>query len=461
MKTKVNPDIFREYDIRGIAGIDFTDSALKALGCAIGTYLKRKGCKRLTLGRDCRMSSSRLRDGLCEALSDTGLHIMDLGVCPTPLLYFSLYHLKPDGGVMITGSHNPPEYNGFKVALGKSTIYGQDIQEIRQILESGDFDSGKGGCEVVELLPSYRCYLLEALGNLDGAPRVVVDSGNGTASLVAPQLYRDLGCEVVELYSTMDGKFPNHHPDPTVIKNMQDLIQKVQETRADLGIAFDGDADRIGVVDDQGNILWGDYLMILYSREILRENPGSTIIGEVKCSQNLYDDIRKHGGRGVMWKAGHSLIKAKMKKEKAVLGGEMSGHIFFADRYFGYDDAIYAGARLLEILSKKGQSISKLLSDVPRIYNTPEIRVDCPDQHKFEVVRRALEFFGEQYETIDVDGVRVQFDDGWGLVRASNTQPILVSRFEAQTNKRLKEIQSMFEVKVKEFIGCSVGDPFK
>ena len=451
METKVNPEIFREYDIRGIAETDLAGPALKALGLAIGTYLRRQGCERLTLGRDCRTSSSRLRNGLYEALVETGLHVMDLGVCPTPLLYFSLYHLKPDGGVMITGSHNPAEYNGFKVALGKSTIYGQEIQEIRRILESSDLVQGQGGGEEVALLPLYQRHLVEALGKLDGVPRVAVDCGNGTASLVAPQLYRDLGCEVVELYCTMDGNFPNHHPDPTVIDNLQDLVRKVRKTKVDVGIAFDGDADRIGVVDDQGNILWGDYLMILYSRAILRENPGATIIGEVKCSNNLYDDIAKHGGKGVMWKAGHSLIKAKMKVEKAALAGEMSGHMFFADRYFGYDDAVYAGGRLLEILSKGDKPISELLSDVPKTYSTPEIRVECPDQHKFEVVRRAQEFFGEQYETVDVDGVRVQFDDGWGLVRASNTQPALVIRFEAQTRERLEEIRSTFEGKLKEF----------
>ena len=451
METKVNPEIFREYDIRGIAETDLADPALTALGRAIGTYLIRQGCERVTLGRDCRTSSSRLRNGLHEALLETGLHVIDLGVCPTPLLYFSLYQLKPDGGVMITGSHNPAEYNGFKVALGKSTIHGQEIQEIRRILESGDLVQGQGGGEEVALLPVYHRYLVEALGTLDSAPRVAVDCGNGTASLVAPQLYRDLGCEVVELYCTMDGNFPNHHPDPTVIENLQDLVRKVQETKVDVGIAFDGDADRIGVVDDQGNILWGDYLMILYSREILRESPGATIIGEVKCSKNLYDDIAKQGGTGVMWKAGHSLIKAKMKEEKAALAGEMSGHMFFADRYFGYDDAMYAGGRLLEILSKGDKPISELLSDVPKMYSTPEIRVECPDQHKFEVVRRAQEFFGDQYETVDVDGVRVQFDDGWGLVRASNTQPALVIRFEAQTSERLEEIRSMLEDKLNEF----------
>jgi len=448
----VNPEIFREYDIRGIADKDLNDEVVVTLGRAVGTYLQGKGCNSLTLGRDCRLSSTRLRDRLTEGLLSTGCRVTDIGVCPTPLLYFSLHRLDRDGGVMITGSHNPAEYNGFKVAKGKFTIYGDQIQEVRKIAESGDFLEGEGEREEVALLPEYHRYLAEAFGRLSNPSRVVVDAGNGTSALIAPQLYRDLGCEVIELYCTMDGNFPNHHPDPTVLENLQDLIQKVEQEKADLGIAFDGDSDRIGVVDDQGNVIWGDYLMILYSREILRRRPGATIIGEVKCSQNLYDDIEKHGGRGIMWKAGHSLIKAKMKVEDASFAGEMSGHMFFADRYFGYDDAIYGGARLLEILSESDQKISQMLADVPRVYNTPEIRVDCPEHLKFEVVRRAQEFFSQRYQTITVDGVRLLLDDGWGLVRASNTQPVLVLRFEAQSQERLEEIRSLIEEKLQEFI---------
>ncbi len=376
---------------------------------------------------------------------------MDIGVCPTPVLYFSFYHLDAQGGVMITGSHNPAQYNGFKVAAGKSTIYGDQIQEVRQIAQSGDFVEGEGQMEEVSLSSDYRRYLGEVLGPLSNPSRVVVDAGNGTTALLAPQVYRDLGCEVTELYCTMDGNFPNHHPDPTVVENLQDLIQKVAQEQADLGIAFDGDGDRIGVVDDQGNVIWGDYLMILYSREILSQRPGATIIAEVKCSKNLYDDIEKNGGRGLMWKAGHSLMKAKMREEKAPLAGEMSGHMFFADRYYGYDDAIYGGARLLEILSESGKTISQMLADVPKTYSTPEIRVECPEHLKFEVVNQAQAFFSQHYETITVDGVRLVFDDGWGLIRASNTQPALVLRFEAETQERLKEIRSLIEGKLEEF----------
>ena len=453
MVTKLNPDMFREYDIRGIAGTDLNDCAVRILGRAVGTYLRRNGCEYVVLGRDCRISSTRIRDVLYDVFLQTGLQVTDLGVCHTPLMYFSLHQLNVDGGVMITGSHNPAEYNGLKIALGKLTIHGDQIREIRSIAESKNFWEGRGRGDKVSLLPVYRQYLVDSIGSLANPPRVAVDCGNGTASLIAPQLYRDLGCEVVELYCTMDGNFPNHHPDPTVVENLQELILKVQENSLDLGIAFDGDGDRIGVVDDQGDIIWGDYLMILYSRDILQGMPsGKTIIGEVKCSKNLYDDIKKHGGKGVMWRAGHSLIKAKMKDEQAVFAGEMSGHMMFADRYFGYDDAIYAGARLLSILSERERKISELLSDVPKTYSSPEIRMECPDRLKFKVVRRVQEFFAEKYKIIDIDGVRVVFDDGWGLLRASNTQPGLVIRFEAQSAERLKEIRDLFEGKLREFV---------
>lgn len=452
MQVELNQEIFREYDIRGVADRDLTDEVVELLGRAMGTYLKQTGCQHITLGQDCRLSSPRLRDALSRGLLGTGLHITDIGVCPTPLLYFSLHELKPQGGIMITGSHNPAEYNGFKVAVGKATIYGEQIQQIGEIAGSGDFIQGEGSLEEVSLLSAYHQNLVGSLGVLQNPPRVVVDCGNGTASPVAPALYRDLGCEVIELYCTMDGHFPNHHPDPTVVDNLQDLIQRVRQSSAEVGIAFDGDADRIGAIDDQGNIMWGDELMILFSRAVLKEQPGATIIGEVKCSKNLYDDIEKRGGRGIMWKAGHSLIKAKMKEEGAALAGEMSGHMFFADRYFGYDDAVYAGARLLELISNSEQRMSEMLADVPKTYKTPEIRVDCSDRHKFEVVRRAREFFEKDYRTVSVDGVRVIFDDGWGLVRASNTQPALVLRFEAESQQRLDEIQALVEGKLEEFM---------
>jgi len=330
------------------------------------------------------------------------------------------------------------------------TIHGQEIQAIGRLAQAGDFQKGEGRRDERSLTEEYKNYLSDAFGKIERPPKVVVDAGNGTASVLAPQVYRDLGCQVTELFCTMDGTFPNHHPDPTVTENLHDLIETVNQEGADLGIAFDGDSDRIGVVDDQGNIIWGDQLMILYARQILEESPGASIIAEVKCSKTLYDEIRKRGGRGIMWKAGHSLIKSKMKEEKAHLGGEMSGHMFFADRYFGYDDAIYSGARLLEILSKSGHRISEMLADVPKMHSTPEIRIDCPEQIKFKVVDRAKKYFEAGYETVTVDGVRLIFEDGWGLVRASNTQPVLVLRFEAESRERLQEIRGLMEGKLTE-----------
>ncbi len=446
----MNPEIFREYDIRGIAGQDLSDEVVETLGQAIGTYMIRRGAERLTLGRDCRLSSEGLRDRLSEGLRMVGIRVVDIGVVPTPLLYFSLHHLQPEGGIMITGSHNPPEYNGFKVAFGKATIYGAEIQRIREIMESRDFAKGAGSLETADVSQAYRAHLLGAFPKLRSDLKVVLDCGNGTGSDVAPSLYRSLGCQVVPLYCEMDGRFPNHHPDPTVVEYLQDLIARVKSEKADLGIAFDGDADRIGVVGDHGQIIWGDHLMILYGRDVLRQNPGATIIADVKCSKNLYDDIAAHGGRALMWRTGHSLIKAKMKEEKAVLAGEMSGHMFFADRYFGYDDAIYAGARLLEILSRERQSVSQMLADVPKMYSTPEIRVECADREKFNIVEKLKRYFTEHYDTATVDGVRVLFEDGWGLIRASNTQPVLVLRFEARSPERLGEIRDVIEGKLRE-----------
>jgi phosphomannomutase/phosphoglucomutase len=449
----MNPEIFREYDIRGVAELDLTDEAVTTLGRGIGAYLQRHGCLRITLGRDCRLSSPRLRDHLAAGLCSTGLQIVDIGVCPSPLLYYSLHRLQPDGGVMITGSHNPSEYNGFKVALGKATIYGQEIQEIWRIIQAGSFPQVEGRIEQAAIASDYLRELKQAFGVLPHPPRVVLDAGNGTASDLAPELYRAMGCEVIPLYCTMDGTFPNHHPDPTVVKNLQDLIRTVRDEGADVGIAFDGDGDRIGAVDDQGNIIWGDQLMILYGRDILQDRPGATIIADVKSSMNLYEQIAKHGGRGIMWRTGHSLIKAKMKEEKAAFAGEMSGHMFFADRYYGYDDAVYAGARLLEIISKTRRSVSEMLADVPKMYATPEIRVDCADSVKFSVVKKIQDLFKRDHQTVTVDGLRVVFEDGWGLIRASNTQPVLVLRFEARTPERLAEIQTLIEGKLAEVRG--------
>jgi phosphomannomutase/phosphoglucomutase len=376
----------------------------------------------------------------------TGLDVLDIGVVSTPLVYFALFHWHLDGGIQITGSHNPADYNGFKVSLGRASLYGEQIQDLRHRIEAGAFRRGTGSVRERPVVGAYQDFVVENVQPLARPIKVVVDAGNGTAGPVAPDVYRRLGADVVELFCEMDGRFPNHHPDPTVPENMQDLIETVRRTGAEVGIAFDGDADRIGVVSASGRIIWGDELLVIYARDVLARNPGATIVSEVKCSQRLYDDIARHGGRGIMWKAGHSLLKAKMKETDALLGGEMSGHIFFKERYFGYDDAVYAGARLLEILANGDQTVDELLADLPPAHSTPEIRVDCADDLKFEVARRVRDHFrAAGADIIDVDGVRVRFEHGWGLLRASNTQPVLVMRFEAETPAQLAEYQRTVE----------------
>jgi len=452
----MNPEIFREYDIRGVVGRDLTEGVVHLLGQGFATYISKQGKRKVALGRDGRLSSPQFHDALVRGMVSGGLEVVDIGVCPTPVFYFSLFHLEREGGMMITGSHNPPEFNGFKVCVGKETIYGEEIQKLRELIEEGKFVRESGSVSFQEIIPAYQNFVLQNI-RLERKLTVVVDSGNGTAGVVAPKILRDLGCEVVELYSQVDGRFPNHFPDPTIPENMKDLISKVKEAGAQVGISYDGDADRIGVSDHLGNIIWGDQLMILFSRAVLQTHPGATIVSEVKCSQNLYEDIARHGGRGIMWKAGHSLIKGKMREEAALLGGEMSGHIFFADRYFGYDDAIYASCRLLEILSHEGKGIPDLLSDVPRTFTTPEIRVECPDDKKFALVERVRESFRKEYPIVDVDGVRMLFPDGWGLVRASNTQPALVLRFEARSPERLQEIRALVEKRVADLSAGKEG----
>jgi phosphomannomutase/phosphoglucomutase len=448
---KMNPHIFREYDIRGEYPKELNLSSAQILGKAIGTYYHQHGAKRITLGRDVRLSSPELRDGLMEGLLDTGLQVIDLGVVPTPLVYFSLHHLQVDGGVQITGSHNPPEYNGFKICLGDRSIFGEEIQVIRRILEKGEFQKGHGSSSEADIITPYVDYVSQNIRLGERKIKVALDAGNGTAGLVAPKLYRMLGAKVLNLFCEVDGEFPSHHPDPTVPENLRCLRETVLVSKADLGIAYDGDADRIGVIDPKGEIVWGDQLLIIFSRELLKRYPKGKIIGEVKCSQVLYDDIAKNGGIPIMWKTGHSLIKDKLKKEGALLAGEMSGHIFFGERYFGFDDAIYAGARLLEILSNTHKSLPELLEGIPKMLNTPEIRVDCPDEMKFRVIQELIKEFQRDYQVVDVDGARVIFPDGWGLVRASNTQPVLVLRFESKTEEGLMRIQDLFRKKLAPY----------
>ncbi|MFZ5572952.1 MAG: phosphomannomutase/phosphoglucomutase [Thermodesulfobacteriota bacterium] len=445
----MNPEIFREYDIRGIAGKDYGDEDVLLIGKAVGTYLSQLGRTTLSVGRDCRLTSEQYSRNIIEGLLSTGCDVIDIGVCPTPLFYFSIQQLPTRGGVMVTASHNPPEYNGFKLCSDLESIHGQEIQTLRRIIADRSFATGTGRLSHADVRKPYEEYLL---GNIrvQRPIRVGIDAGNGTGGVVAVPILKQLGCEVHDLYCEMDGNFPHHEADPTVIGNMQDLIRLVLSKKLDIGIGYDGDADRIGVVDETGRLVFGDQLIIIFSREILGRKPGATFISEVKCSKTMYDDIVRNGGKAIMWRTGHSLIKKKMKEEKAELAGEMSGHMFFADRYFGFDDAIYASCRLLEILADTGKPLSALLADLPRTFTTPEIRVECPDHIKFEVIERVTRLFREQFDVIDIDGARVLFPDGWGLVRASNTQPALVLRFEAMTEQRLKEIRTLVENTLKK-----------
>ena len=452
--------LFREYDLRGIIGKELTDSIAEQVGRAYCMYVKERGVKTISVGRDGRLSSPSLFKALIKGLLGGGLNVIDIGICPSPLLYFSLFQLPVDGGIMITGSHNAAEYNGFKVCIGKEAIHGEAIQELRRVMEAGMFPSGEGRLSEHPIIPDYLAYIKKSFSTVNAKRlHVVIDCGNGVAALVAKEALELLGCRVTGLYCDLDGRFPNHHPDPTVLENLEDLMQAVLQQKADVGIGYDGDADRIGAIDETGQVLWGDRLMVVYSRDILAAKPGSTIISEVKASQCLYDDIAKQGGRPIMWKTGHSLIKAKMKSEKAVLAGEMSGHMFFADRYFGYDDAIYASCRLVEILAKTGKPLSSLVADLPVTSVTPEIRVDTPDTIKFELVRQVQDRFAgyaksrrpigpDKFivrEVVTIDGVRAIFEDGWGLIRASNTQPALVLRFEATSSDRLRAIRAAVE----------------
>ena len=439
--------IFRQYDIRGVVGDDLTVQAAAAIGGAFAAYLEHHGVRRpVAVGRDNRPSGRALRDALVGALTASGVDVVDIGVVPTPLLYWALSHLDVGAGIQITGSHNPPEYNGFKICLGTDSVHGEGIQDLYRLAAAGVFPSGQGTAREEALIDRYIEDIVARTGELAHPPRVVIDCGNGAGSIVAPRLFTRLLPDAKCLYCESDGTFPNHHPDPTVVENLQPLIAEVTRGSYDFGVAFDGDADRIGVVDSTGGIIWGDYLLILYARDVLaRTGKGQPIIFDVKCSQALPDAVTKAGGSPVMWKTGHSLIKGKMKELGAPIAGEMSGHMFFRESFYGHDDALYAAARLMRIVSESGRRIEDLLSDVPRFVSTPEIRVDCSDDRKFAIVDEAVRHFSRDREVIGVDGARVLFGDGWGLIRASNTQPVLVVRFEARTRERLAEIQGEME----------------
>ncbi len=439
------PDsIFREYDIRGVAERDLTTDVIFKIGKAYGTFLRRDKKYMVAVGRDVRVSSPRIHEALLKGILSTGLHVTDLGLTTTAALYFGIHYLATDGGIMITGSHNPPDQNGLKMCIGTSSLFGSQIQELKQMIQREDFLTGPGKLSSREIIPDYFDYLFKAF-KFNRKLKVVVDCGNGMTGLVAPKLIEKLGHTVFPLFTEPDGRFPNHPADPSEPENLHDCIEAVKKNKADIGLAFDGDGDRVGVVDNEGNIIPGDKLMILFSRSILKDNPGATIIADVKCSDLLFKDIAAHGGKPIMWKTGHSIIKSKMKEEGALLAGEMSGHMFFKHRWFGFDSGIYSACRTLEILDQENKTIPELLKDVPKTVATAEIRVDCEDEIKFKVIQNATESLKRKYKVVDIDGARVEFPDGWGLVRASNTQPVLVMRFEAQSESRLQEIRKIVE----------------
>ncbi len=451
---KVKEYIFRNYDIRGIFGEDLTKESVVLIGKAIGTYIKRRGGEEVVVGRDGRLSSPQIRDWLVEGMVSTGLEIIDVGMVPTPLTYFAIFHWDKDGGVMITGSHNPPQYNGFKVLCGKETLFGEEIKSLYRLIQKEDFESGQGKVRERDVVQPYINFLLANI-HPTRKMKLVVDGGNGVGCFVARELFERMGHEVHPLYCEVDGRFPHHHPDPTVPENMEDLSRKTVALKADLGIGYDGDADRLGVVDDRGRLLFGDQIMMILIREVLEKNPGAKIISDVKASKFLFEEIKKLGGIPIMWKTGHSFIKKKMREEGALLAGEMSGHIFYNDRYYGFDDAIYASARLVEYLSGLDTPLSELVDSLPKAFSTPEIRVETTEDKKFEVVEKVkekLRTLHPDYPVVDIDGVRIEYPDGWALVRASNTQPVLVMRFEASSPEALERIRKEVEEIVREFL---------
>ncbi len=452
------PVIFREYDIRGIYNTQFDDSFAYMLGRAFTTYVFSKTNKkklRVSIGYDARNSSVSLVKNLAQGMKECGAEVYILGLVTTPVCYYSTFQLDLDGAIMVTGSHNPSEYNGFKVSLGKTTIHGEEIQNLKKVLESNNFITGEGSVKNYDIFPEYLERYKKEFGQIKPI-KVVLDCGNGAGGSIVRKLYNIAGLDPEILFEEPDGSFPNHHPDPTVEKNLVDLAKKVVETGAVCGIGFDGDADRIGVVDHTGKMIYGDELMTLFARAVLLEKKGSPIVGDVKCSDRLYHDIEKHGGKPVMWKTGHSLIKEKVKTEKAPFGGEMSGHVFFADRNYGYDDAPYAGLRLCEILANTGKNIQQLLEGLPPAFNTPEIRIDTTEEKKILIVEKVKEkFLNNKNSDVQVnliDGIRLSFEDGWALARASNTQPVLVVRFESNTESGLARIQDSIMSVVNKYL---------
>lgn len=451
----MNNSIFREYDIRGIADSDLSDEVVGNIGFSFASMLIENGLSTISIGRDCRKSSERIFRVLSEALLKSGINVVDLGMITTPVLYFSLYGLKVDGGIMITASHNPSDYNGFKAAIGKNVLSSEQIQDLKERILIGKYVSleVRGSLNEFDIIQDYKEDILKSI-NIKRRIRVGVDCANTPIGLFAKDILVSAGCEVYELFPEPDGDFPNHHPDPSVKENLVDLINLVRKESLDLGISFDGDADRIGIVDEKGDFIYSDMVLLLLARAVLAERPGSKIIGEVKCSKNLFDDILNNGGLPIMWKTGHSNIKRKIKEESAPLAGELSGHIFFADKHHGFDDALYAALRFIEVVSSQSKALSSMLSNVPKMYSTPEIRIDFPEKEKFQFIEEFKELMrkdiDKEAKVITVDGIRVETANGWALVRASNTQPALTIRFEADSELNLNTLKKEIEKKLRE-----------
>lgn len=448
----IDPTVFRQYDIRGIIGEDLNEESYFLIGKGFGTYLRQKDGKTIVLGGDARLSTPKMMEAFTKGALETGCDVTDIGMVATPVLYYAIWRMGMDGGAMITASHNPSQYNGCKLNLGLASVYAEELQKVLKIIQGGEFAAGKGDYKKTSIDQDYLDYIVENI-KLPRPVKVAIDGGNGMGGSYLPKVLKRLGCEVKEMYCEPDGTFPNHHPDPTIEKNMADLSQAVVDGGYELGIGLDGDADRIGVVNEKGKMLFGDQILNILARGYLEQNPGRTIIADVKCSKNLYDDIRKRGGKAIMYKTGHANIKMRMKELGVEFAGEMSGHVFLADRYLGFDDAIYAACRFLEIVSKKEEPVSAYLADQPKMFNTPELHIKCEDERKFDVVAKVCEEFkAEGYDVNDIDGARITFDDGWGLVRASNTTPVLVTRFEAESEARMNEIRELVEGKIRKYI---------
>ena len=449
----INPQVFRQYDIRGVVDEQINRETYFLIGKGFASYLKKKGLSTIVIGGDARHSTRIFMDAFIEGALQAGCNVTDIGIVATPILYFAIWKLQSDGGAMVTASHNPSQYNGCKLNLGLGSVYAEELQGLLKLIQNEDFSSGKGKLTRNDSISEdYISYITDNI-SIERPVKVIVDGGNGMGGPYLPEILRRKGCEVIEMYCEPDGDFPNHHPDPTVEKNMVDLSRAVVEAEYELGIGLDGDADRIGVVDEQGKMLFGDQILNILARDYLKINPGKTIIADVKCSKNLYDDIAARGGKAIMYKTGHANIKMRMKQIGVDFAGEMSGHVFLGDRYLGFDDAIYVSCRFVEIVAKTAMPVSQYLADQPHMFNTPELHTKCDDSRKFEVVAKVCdEFKAEGYDVNDIDGARITFPDGWGLIRASNTTPVLVTRYEANTEVRMNEIRALIETKINKYL---------